>query len=939
MVDQLHSVQRSAAPAVSAAGSEAAGGDAASGVAPKALAGDRDRWIPPLVRRWPQWKLRGKATAVAILLGTLPVLTVGGIADYFTSRAGYEQVTDVQEASAVGLSNKVNRFMYERYGDIQVLAKLPIASLPKVREVTTPAEKQAVLNRYREAYGVYRSIAILDLDGNVLVQSTGDPLPNQQAQPYFQAVLKTNAPYISRTVSPNQGSPKSAELYFAAPVIDDESDKPIAIVRTVVPLQELDTLLKTSELRGRQYNLADGTGTIFLASDDAQVGQSIATDFPGVEPWITAKQSASLITKERDSQQEQLLSYVPGITLGGLPSLNWQMLLAVAPDEAFAAKRQLLTTLLLGTGATAVLVGLAAALLTRRAIQPILQTATAVQQLGQGQLDTRVALQGTDEVAQLGQDVNDMASRLQALVQQQQWSARRSQLLSDVILNLRRSLQYDDILRTGVDEIRAFLNADRVVIYRFNEDWVSGTISAESVLPGFVRAEGQQIYDPLGPDDIDRYREGRVWAVENIHNANLTACHCEILERLGVQSNLVAPVMRNGELLALLCAHQCATTRQWQPEEIEFFTQLAAQIGYALDQAYLLAQTDSARQTAEALSIESTQQKDDLQQQILGLLSEVEGAVMGDLTVRADVTAGSIGTVADFFNSIVESLRQIVAQVKQSSVEVSQSIQNNEQQIRTLADQAQQQSQETTRSLTALEQMMQSIQVVANSASQAATFSRSAATTVESGSTAMEQGVQTILQLRDTIGDTSKKVKRLGEASQQVSKVVSLVNQIAMQTNLLAINAGIEAARAGEEGQGFAVVAEEVGELAARSATAIKEIQQIVATIQRETSDVVEAMEQGTTQVVAGSYSVEQAKQSLEALLTTFRQIDQSVQSISAATIDQVATSESITAVMERVALVTGRTSQASLKVSDSLRQTVDVAKQLETSVDMFKVS
>ena len=80
-------------------------------------------------------------------------------------------------------------------------------------------------------------------------------------------------------------------------------------------------------------------------------------------------------------------------------------------------------------------------------------------------------------------------------------------------------------------------------------------------------------------------------------------------------------------------------------------------------------------------------------------------------------------------------------------------------------------------------------------------------------------------------------MKRLGESSQQISKAVSLINQIAMQTNLLAINAGIEAARAGEEGQGFAVVAEEVGELAARSADATKEIERIVETIQRETAE------------------------------------------------------------------------------------------------------
>jgi len=169
--------------------------------------------------------------------------------------------------------------------------------------------------------------------------------------------------------------------------------------------------------------------------------------------------------------------------------------------------------------------------------------------------------------------------------------------------------------------------------------------------------------------------------------------------------------------------------------------------------------------------------------------------------------------------------------------------------------------------------------------------------------------------------------------------VVSLINQIAIQTNLLAINAGIEAARAGEEGQGFAVVAEEVGELAIRSAAATQEIEEIVGNIQRETSEVVQAMEIGTTQVVEGTRIVEEAKESLSQILDVSRQIDFLVQSISTATASQVETSQSVSQLMKDIAAVSQRTSDSSVQISQSLQQTVEISQQLQETVGTFKVS
>jgi methyl-accepting chemotaxis protein PixJ len=215
---------------------------------------------------------------------------------------------------------------------------------------------------------------------------------------------------------------------------------------------------------------------------------------------------------------------------------------------------------------------------------------------------------------------------------------------------------------------------------------------------------------------------------------------------------------------------------------------------------------------------------------------------------------------------------------------------------------------------------------------------RAASTTARAGEVAMDSSVSSILGLRGTIAETSKKVKRLGESSQQISKAVVLINQLATKTKLLAINASIEAALAGESGQGFAVVAEEVGQLAAQSASATQDIAKIVDLIQQEVGDVVQAMEEGTLQVVEGTKLVEETRRSLGQVLDVSRQIDVLVASISTATVAQAETSETVTHLMQQIASVSEHTAGTSQQVSDALHETVTVAEQLQASVGTFKI-
>jgi methyl-accepting chemotaxis protein len=332
------------------------------------------------------------------------------------------------------------------------------------------------------------------------------------------------------------------------------------------------------------------------------------------------------------------------------------------------------------------------------------------------------------------------------------------------------------------------------------------------------------------------------------------------------------------------------------------------------------------------------QQREILEQEVFQILEEVEGAVAGDLTVRATLTTGEMGTVADLFNAIVESLRDIAVQVKQSAGQVSTSLTDNEGAIRDLAEKTLAEVAEIRNTLGSVEQMSSSIQAVATNAREAAEIADTAYQTVQSGNIAMDQAVTGILNLRSTVGETAKKMKRLGESSQKISQVVSLIDEIALKTSLLAINASVEAKRAGEQGQGFTVVAEQVGALAEQSAAATKEIAQIVASIQAETQEVATAMELGTTQVVDSTRLVEATKQQLGQVLQRSQEINHLMQSISEATVSQSETSQAVTSLMQQVTQSAETRSQFSRQLAQTIQQTAQVAKELESKVDQFKV-
>ncbi|NEO81040.1 GAF domain-containing protein, partial [Moorena sp. SIO4G3] len=1054
--------------------------------------------------------LKTKVTSLFITLGTIPVLLIGSIAYNLANQSITQEISQNNIARVVSLEDNLKGFIQDRYADIRVLATLPVFTNSSQQQTSSLSERQSLLlNRYEDIYQVYDSIAVFDLTGKVIAKSNQTPVDNPSSRSYFEQVIKTKQPAISQPIHSDASGQLS--LYLAAPVLDENTQKLVAVIQSRMPIQYLqDSINLMGSDREELYLINTTNGKIFLSNQSKIVNQPLTKVFPDAKELLTADKPNTLVTSDQVKKHQDLLAYTPFRKINDLPDLPWVAVMATPDAIAFLPQRQLLLTLTLGTSLTTLLVAAVAVYLANRLTSPLLAATNAVKALGEGELDTRLELVGTDELGVLGSNINRMASQLQTLVANQQASLNKAQLFADVVTHaakpdekahafdlvvnaakeklaaervviyyfdpgyrgtivaeavdspwpkaianeitdaciprklleayrkgrvvptsdvqaekyssghmqllnrlqvkanlvvpivgvdnligllvahqcsrtrvwrtdeidflqelathlglalsgaslatvktaeadragqvieitsrIRQSFTVEEIYQSATSGIREALKTDRVLVYLFDENW-QGTIVAESVGHGWPKSLGAEIADPcFAHQYVEKYQHGRVSALDNIYQADLSDCYLGQLEPFKVKANLVAPILGEDKLLGLLVAHQCSGTRHWEESDINFFRQMAIQLGFALEQAKLVEQLKQARIAAEVVSQEQQQQRESLQLQLLELVNKVEGAAQGDLTVRAEILSGEIGTVADFFNAVIESLRRIVTQVKTAATEVNQSVGDNAGAIHQLSEAALQQTQEITNTLDSVAQMSRSIQEVASNARQAAAVAHTAANTAQSGTHAIERSVTSILILRDTIAETAKKVKRLGESSQQISQVVAFINQIALQTNLLSINAGIEAARAGEEGQGFAVVAEEVGELAARAATATKEIEQIVDNIQQGTSEVVEAMELGTTQVVEGTYLVQEAKDSFGQILNVSTQIDQFIQSISQATVSQAETSSAVTNLMKDIAQISERTYQSTEHISDSLQDTVSIAEELQTSVGKFKV-
>ena len=338
----------------------------------------------------------------------------------------------------------------------------------------------------------------------------------------------------------------------------------------------------------------------------------------------------------------------------------------------------------------------------------------------------------------------------------------------------------------------------------------------------------------------------------------------------------------------------------------------------------------------ERASKEQTEQNERNQQAILRLLDELGSLADGDLTVEATVTEDITGAIADSINYAIEKLRELVATINETAIMVDSAAKQTESTAVHMARAAKNQNAEIRAATESIESMAASIEEVSGNAERSSDVARHSVDVAHKGGEAVRRTIDGMNAIRETIQDTSKRIKRLGESSQEIGNIIELINDIAEQTNILALNASIQASMAGEAGRGFAVVADEVQRLAERSTNATKQIEVLVRTIQSDTNEAVISMERSTTDVVGGALLAENAGAALDEIEQVSNQIANLVQNISGSAREQASSAADVTRRTARLKEISDQTGKATTATAAAISKLSVLASQLRQTVAGF---
>jgi methyl-accepting chemotaxis protein len=319
-------------------------------------------------------------------------------------------------------------------------------------------------------------------------------------------------------------------------------------------------------------------------------------------------------------------------------------------------------------------------------------------------------------------------------------------------------------------------------------------------------------------------------------------------------------------------------------------------------------------------------------------VANLEKMASGDLTVRIDsdyngdhqLIKNSINTVAESLNKTLREVNEAILATASAGNEISSSSEE-------MAAGAQEQNSQTAEVAGAVEQMTKTILETTRNSSMAADAAKKAGAIAKEGGSVVAETISGMDRIAKVVSKSAETVHALGKSSDQIGEIIQVIDDIADQTNLLALNAAIEAARAGEQGRGFAVVADEVRKLAERTTKATKEIASMIKQIQKDTTGAVSSMEEGTKEVEKGKELADKAGESLKQIISGAEQVVDIITQVAAASEQQSSTSEQISKSIEAISHVTHESSAGIQEIARSSEDLSRLTVNLQELIGKFK--
>jgi twitching motility protein PilJ len=871
-----------------------------------------------------------KATILAFVFGVVPVSLVSWVSYYFadiaiTRKFALEKIGEVQQ-----LSDQLSSFLQERLNNTKSLVSIVNLIAPNINNINTEQKislENSLTQFYRD-YLVFENIAIYNLQGKVIVQSSGSaPELNKQKEQFFQDVLKTGVPVISEPIGEGETNTDRFAIYVATPIKDNQN-KTMAIIAGRIPVNYLgNSVLRTASLQpGTSYKLVDSKGKIFQNFQDEQenpIGTNINQILPLYDEINSVRQSEAW--QSDVSNKKYLNAYTP---ISSVVNLDWSLVTSTSPEVAFAAQKQLANTITIGTIIMAVLAVIVGAVIANLSIRPVLSATRVVEKLGQGKLDERLPVKGSDELAVLSSNINRMAAEIQSLLATVRGNAEQLSLQNNILSDLAKNeAVIQGNLKTAAtiftETVANALQVDRVSIFLYNFD--TNSLVSVAIFDRLKNEHWPEISLSFNdyPDYIKALNEDETIIAFDVNANPITA---ELvnndLANIGIKSKLDIPISIAGKTVGAIACEQISQPRSWKPQEQTFVASVA---------------------NLTALTLES----ETLQTEVGEILDFVSDVEAGNLTVKAKVSDRTTGLVADTLNRLIEELSQVLQQVLNTAKQVSEGTDNLQVISKTVAEGTIKQAQAVTQVKNLSQQVENSVQNATEKVQTTKESLSSLELTVKEGENTITSLTQSISILQQGADKIIQQMKTLGEFVGLADQFVQDQGDIAQQTQVLALNASLVAARAGEQkdprrfemvAQEFEQIANQVSILAQKTnegLTALEErtgqIHTVVATVDTEVQNLGNLVGGFTKGVEESNRLFEGVKNVTEKALIAEENVAQSNQEILTATLETVKAIKNI----EKTTMETANITKNSLKQSEIMEK---LSHELLERIKFFKL-